>query len=359
MTNVSSMLASIPAPPFDSIGPIRLYGLVIAIGVLAAVWLGRKRWAERGHDPEEISVIATWAVPAGLIGARLYHVITDYSTKFCGEPKCSGSLWPDMFNIRAGGLGIPGGIIAGVLVGMWRAKRMGVDTRSLADAVVPGIPLAQAIGRFGNYFNQELYGRRTDLPWGLSVDREYRPGGDQSLESALYHPTFLYEAIWNLGVLGLLLWLDSTKRLRRGALLWVYLISYSVGRLWVESLRIDSATTIGGWRVNTWMSLFGIAFGAAGLFVNSRRPADASVDDVLPALEGPTDDVSSTALSDGHGVDASASGMIADSGDVEESDGFYDADDGDEFESDAVTEVEEFPAETPDAETSTSEADNA
>jgi hypothetical protein len=189
-----------------------------------------------------------------------------------------------MFNIRAGGLGIPGGIIAGVLVGVWRARRMGLDTRSLADAVIPGIPLAQAIGRLGNYFNQELFGRRTDLPWGLSVDPGHRPPDDYSLESVLYHPTFLYEAIWNLGVLGLLLWLDSTRRLRRGALLWIYIAAYSLGRLWVESLRIDSATTIGGWRVNTWMSLFGIAVGLVGLVVNSRTPAAPILDEDGPTL---------------------------------------------------------------------------
>ena len=265
---MTSILAAIPAPPFNSIGPLRLYGLMIALGVLAAVALGRRRWTNLGHDPEQISVIATWAVPAGLVGTRIYHVMTDYSTRYCGPPKCSGSLFPDMFNLRAGGLGIPGGILAGVLVGLWRAKKMGIDPRELADAIIPGLPLAQAIGRWGNYFNQELYGRKTTLPWGLNVDPEFRPTGDRALASVTYHPTFLYEAVWNLGVVGLLLWLDSKKKLPKGAILWIYIMCYSLGRLWVEGIRIDSATQVGGWRINTWMSLIGIGIGAVGLLLN-------------------------------------------------------------------------------------------
>lgn len=267
------MFVAIPAPPFNRLGPFHLYGLMIATGVLAAVWLGRKRWAAMGHDPDDISSLATWVVPAGLIGTRIYHVITDYNRLYCGAPKCTGSVFWDAFKVWNGGLGIPGGILAGVVVGVWRARKMGIDWRDLADAVVPGIPLAQAIGRFGNYFNQELYGGHTSLPWGLKVDDTYRPAADQGRTDVLYHPTFLYESLWNLALLALLLKLYSSGRLRRGAVLWVYVLGYSVGRLWVESLRIDTANHILGLRLNVWTSLIGIAIGVWGLYRLSQTEA--------------------------------------------------------------------------------------
>lgn len=254
-------LAFIPAPPFDTIGPFRLYGLMIALGVLASVALARRRWAARGNDPEQISSIALWAVPAGLIGARIYHVITDYDRLYCGTPNCERSLFPGAFEIWNGGLGIPGGIIVGVAVGVYVGYRMGIDWRDCIDAAIPGLPLAQAIGRLGNYFNQELFGRPTTVPWALKVDPKggfldgYVPGFET------YHPTFAYELIWNLGVVGVLLWIDSKRRLGKGKILGLYVALYFLGRLWIEAMRSDTATKVFGLRVNIWTSIIAIAIG--------------------------------------------------------------------------------------------------
>lgn len=253
------MLGTIPSPPSDALPIIgvRYYGLMIALGVLAAVWLARRRFAQRGIDPDLMADIAVWAVPAGLIGARAYHVITDYGTRYCGTPECSGSLFPDAFLIWKGGLGIPGGILAGVVVGILAARHYGVPIGRGLDAVAPALPLAQAIGRLGNWFNQELFGRPTDLPWGLRIDD---PAALFALPAeyqgeTVFHPTFLYEGLWNLGLMFLLIKVDATRRLRPAKVFWLYVFGYGLGRLWVEGLRIDEATLVGGLRVNTWMSL--------------------------------------------------------------------------------------------------------
>jgi len=236
---------------------------MIATGVLAAVWLARKRFDERGLDPDDMADLAVWAVPAGLIGARLYHVITDFGTRYCGPPKCSGSFFWDAFKIWEGGLGIPGGIALGAAVGVWAAKRMGVPLRVGLDCAAPAIPLAQAIGRLGNWFNQELFGRPTGLPWGLEITK---PGALATLppeyvNDRIFHPTFLYEALWSLALMVVLLRIDRTRRLKPGRLFALYIFGYFLGRLWVESLRIDSATQLFGLRVNTVLSLVMIVIG--------------------------------------------------------------------------------------------------
>lgn len=255
MLATTALFGSIPAPPFDHIGFFKLYGLMIALGVVAGIYLARRRYAAMGGNPDTVVDIAIWAVPAGLIGSRIYHVITDYSSLYCGKSNgCTNDFFPAAFDIRAGGLGIPGGIAAGVLVGLWVAKRQGADWRALSSAMIPSLPLGQAIGRLGNYFNQELYGRHTSLPWGLQVDPEHRPEDDRGLSHVLYQPTFLYELIWNLLVVVFLIRLDKSKRLKPGFLVVAYLAAYSLGRLWVESLRSDPATLVAGFRVNTWTS---------------------------------------------------------------------------------------------------------
>lgn len=259
------ILASFPSPSSEAIelGPLtlRAYGLAIAFGVLAAVWLGQKRWTAVGGDPDDISRIAMWAVPAGLIGARLYHVLTDWRfDEGFAEP----------FKIWEGGLGIPGGMAAGVVVGLWVVRRNGWDQGKLLDAVVPGLPLAQAIGRIGNWFNQELFGGPTDLPWAVEIDVEHRP--EEYLTAETFHPTFLYEALWNLGLVVFLIWLGATRRLRSGALLAVYVVGYLVARLWLETVRVDPATEIAGVRVNIWMSIVGIALAGGWLVLRGRRP---------------------------------------------------------------------------------------
>lgn len=262
---MTTLLASIPSPSFNTltIGPLtlRLYGLCIALGVIAAVVISSKRWEARGGNPDDIGTIALWAVPAGVIGARLYHVATDWKT-YQGQ-------WAEALNITNGGLGIPGGVAAGVIVGIIVVKRKHLPVRPLLDVVAPAIPVAQAIGRLGNWFNQELYGRPTSLPWGLEIDPEHRVPGYEAVST--FHPTFLYEALWNLGVAGLLIWIDKKRWLRPGELFLLYAFGYSIGRLWVEEMRIDPASLIWGVRVNIWMSLI-VGLMCAALFIWNRRP---------------------------------------------------------------------------------------
>ena len=247
------VIAAIPSPSFNTIGPFNIYGMLIAIGAFSAIWLGQKRWAERGNDPEDISAIALWAIPAGVIGARAYHVLTDWPTRFSGQPISN------VFKIWEGGLGIPGGMAAGIIAGLLVAKSRGIDVKGVLDAVVPGLPLAQAIGRWGNWFNQEVFGRPTDLPWGLEIDANHRgsiPAEFASVEEfPTFHPTFLYEGIWNIGLVGVILWVDRKGWLPKGRLIATYLIGYGIGRLWIETVRIDTATEILGLRVNIWMSI--------------------------------------------------------------------------------------------------------
>jgi len=253
----AASLAAIPSPPFDalSLGPLRIqmYGLCIAAGVVAAVVIGQRRWRRWGGDPEDIVTVGIWAVPAGLVGARIYHVITDWNRLY------SDGNWADAFKIWQGGLGIPGAVLLGSLVGIVVARRTVVDWRRFADMAAPAIPVAQAVGRLGNWFNQELFGSPTDLPWGLRIDAVNRPAEVVAAET--FHPTFLYEGLWNLGLAGLIIWGSNRYILKPGRWFAVYLAGYGLGRLWVESLRIDDATLLAGLRVNIWMSLAVILFG--------------------------------------------------------------------------------------------------
>ena len=276
-----AVLASIPSPSTNAVHlgrfQLRAYGLAIALGVLAGYELARKRWRDYGGDPDDVGVIAIWAVPAGLVGARLWHVMTDWRRFFgaTGHPL-------DMFKIWQGGLGIPGGIIIGVAVGLVVGKRLGINLPVGLDMAAPCLPLAQAIGRFGNWFNQELYGGPTHLPWGLRIDPAHRiPGYEQY---STFHPTFLYEMLWNLAWVGILLWLDKRKVLRPGRLFVVYLGGYGLGRLWIEAMRVDPASHLLGLRVNIWTALGFIVLSAVLLVIGGvrRRPDD----DFSPYVEG-------------------------------------------------------------------------
>lgn len=264
---IATVLASLPSPPGKSIhlGPLELraYGLAIALGVVAAAAIAQRRWRRAGGDPADIASLAMWAVPAGLVGARAYHVLTDWQ-KFRGR-------WLDVFAIWQGGLGIPGGLLAGVAVGAWVAHRRGLPVARVLDAVAPAIPVAQAIGRLGNWFNQELFGRPTDLPWGLEIDRDQRPDGYAEVDS--FHPTFLYEAMWNLALAGFLVWVSRRFRLRDGQLFTLYVAGYGIGRLWVEAIRIDPASELLGVRVNIWTSLVTIVVAAAVFVVRGAKAA--------------------------------------------------------------------------------------
>ena len=267
-------LASIPSPGSNTIGPFHMYGLMIALGVIAAVELGRRRWAARGGNPDDLYAIAFWAVPAGLIGARLYHLATDW--------RQYQDRWLDAFKIWNGGLGIPGGIALGVIVGLWVAHRRGARLSVILDAVVPTLPLAQAIGRLGNWWNQELFGRPSSLPWAIRIDPVHRPV--EYIGSSTFQPTFLYEMLWNLALCGLLILIDRKRSLRPGNILPIYVGLYFVGRLWIESLRIDEASTIGPFRINIWMSIIGIGGAVIVLLVRGLRRTIDDIDE--PYLDG-------------------------------------------------------------------------
>jgi prolipoprotein diacylglyceryl transferase len=219
--------------------------------------------------------VAVLAVPAGLVGARLYHVVTDWNRLYADDPWRALEIWN-------GGLGIPGGVLAGVLVGIVVARRTVPSWRRLADAVAPGIPLAQAIGRLGNYFNQELYGRPSDLPWALEVDLAYRPTDPEYAGVSTYHPTFLYEGLWNVGLFGLIMWGGTRFVLRPGRWFAVYVTGYGLGRLWVEALRIDTASLVFGVRVNIWMAVV-IALGGLLWLFWGGSPVDREATERLRA----------------------------------------------------------------------------
>ncbi|MBQ89894.1 MAG: prolipoprotein diacylglyceryl transferase [Acidimicrobiaceae bacterium] len=251
------VIAAIPSPSSGSFGlgplEIRGYGIMIALGVVVAVWWSQRRWVARGGTAEQVSTISLWAVPAGLVGARLYHVATDWR-RFQGR-------WEDVPAVWQGGLGIPGGLAAGVIVGVLVARRQGISMGGVLDAMIPTLPVAQAIGRWGNWFNQELFGRPTDLPWGLRIDAGHRPASHPAAET--FHPTFLYEGLWNLALAWVLVRVDRRGILRPGYLVGLWVCGYGLGRLWVESLRIDHASLLAGVRVNVWTSLVAILVGGA------------------------------------------------------------------------------------------------
>ncbi len=251
---------SIPSPDQGTwhLGPvpIRAYALCIIVGILAAVWIGERRWVARGGRPNEVSDIALWAVPFGLVGGRLYHVMTDWQAYF-GE---GGSPWAALYVWR-GGLGVWGAIALGALGAVIGARRQGIRIVPMLDALAPGVLVAQAIGRWGNWFNQELFGRPTDLPWALEIAPEHRPAG--YLDEATFHPTFLYESLWCLGAFLVLIWADRRFQLGHGRVLALYVMLYTLGRFWIETLRIDAVqmADVGGMRFNAWTSLvlFGVS----------------------------------------------------------------------------------------------------
>jgi prolipoprotein diacylglyceryl transferase len=269
-----SLLASIPSPSSGTleIGPVNLnaYGLMIALGVVVAVRIAGKR-AERinAGTMDDLSSIALWAVPAGVLGGRAYHVLTDYE-KFFGDDR----NWADVFKVWQGGLGIWGGITVGVLVGFWRAKKMNLDAWLLVSCSVPGIAVAQAIGRWGNWWNQELFGRSTDLPWALEVsDATALKAG--FAEGTTFHPTFLYESLGCLVLAVALVAVERKLKPGRGRLLAWYVAGYTALRFFIEGLRIDEAKEVAGFRFNQWVSIVAFAIAVAFLVVDARRSPKA------------------------------------------------------------------------------------
>ncbi|MEU7640195.1 MULTISPECIES: prolipoprotein diacylglyceryl transferase [unclassified Streptomyces] len=266
--------------------PIRAYALCIILGIFVAVWLSQRRWAARGRDPQEIADIAMWAVPFGLLGGRLYHVITDPELYFAPGKRPIEALY-----VWNGGLGIPGAVALGAFGAWLGCRRRGIKLADFADAVAPGLVLAQGIGRWGNYFNQELYGAPTSLPWKLLIDPAHRPPDSPTV--AFYHPTFLYESLWDVGVMALLLWLDRRHRLPRGRLFAIYVLAYAAGRVWIEALRIDHANHFLGLRLNDWVSVALIVSSFAYLVATQRRtaPPDTEPGDDATAKDGTAKDL--------------------------------------------------------------------
>ena len=257
-------LAYLPSPSSGvwNLGPfpIRAYALAIILGVVAAVVIGERRWVARGGTKGLVTDVATLAVPGGIVGARIYHVITS-PERYLDEPIAALYVWQ-------GGLGIPGGIAGGFVVGWIVLKRRGIAKGAFADAIAPGVAVAQAIGRLGNWFNQELFGRPTTLPWGLTVD----PDNPDAIAGAeAYHPTFLYELLWNLGVAAVVIWADRRWKLGGGRVFALYLGLYALGRMWIEALRIDEANTILGLRLN--VVVMGVVLVGAVAYLVLRRGA--------------------------------------------------------------------------------------
>ncbi|MEW9531447.1 prolipoprotein diacylglyceryl transferase [Microbispora sp. NPDC049125] len=278
------LLASIPSPSQGvwNLGPIpiRAYALCIVLGVIVAVWIGERRWRARGGAPGTVTDLAVWAVPFGLVGGRLYHVITDWQIYF-GSGAQKRPI--DALFIWEGGLGIWGAVALGAL-GVWIAcRRRGISFTAVADTLAPGVAVAQAIGRFGNYFNQELFGGPTTLPWGLEIDPG-RPGTVPGVST--YHPTFLYESLWDLALAGLLILAARRFSLRHGRVFALYIAGYTVGRFWIEGLRVDPAHHILGMRLNQWTSIV-IFLGAMAYFYLSRgRTGDEPVGGVPQLGDG-------------------------------------------------------------------------
>jgi prolipoprotein diacylglyceryl transferase len=250
--------------------PLRGYALSIILGIIVAIWIGERRWVARGGRPGDVQDLAIWAVPFGLVGARLYHVATDSGLYFGDGDNPITALY-----VWRGGLGIWGGVALGALGVYLGARRKGIRLLPVLDAMAPGVLVAQALGRWGNWFNQELYGRPTDLPWGLEIDPDNYPSGQTFPDGTVFHPTFLYECLWDLGAFGVVIWADRRFRLGHGRVIALYVMAYTAGRGWIEYLRIDTVELddVGGLRFNVWVSIV-LFVAAAVYFVLSlrRRP---------------------------------------------------------------------------------------
>ncbi|WP_159805357.1 prolipoprotein diacylglyceryl transferase [Cellulomonas citrea] len=288
---MTGLLASIPSPPrgvwYLGPFPLRAYALAILAGIVVAVLITQRRWVARGGEKDTVLEIVFWAVPFGIVGGRIYHVISSPDAYFGpgGHPWRALMIWE-------GGLGIWGAIALGA-VGAWiGCRRQGVLLPPFADALAPALLVAQAIGRLGNWFNQELFGGPTTLPWGLQIDDAHLPAGFAS--GTLFHPTFLYELIWNLAMAAVLVYLDRRFSLGHGRVFLLYVVLYCTGRLWVEMLRIDTAHHILGLRLNVWTALLvGLGALVAFVLVGRRHPGRETTvlrdDPVAPLEESPAE----------------------------------------------------------------------
>ncbi|WP_235557644.1 prolipoprotein diacylglyceryl transferase [Nocardioides sp. Leaf307] len=304
---------SIPSPADGTwdLGPvpIRGYALSIILGIVAAIWIGERRWVARGGRAGEIQDLAIWAVPFGLVGGRLYHVATDSGLYF-GEGR---DPWAALY-IWNGGLGVWGAVALGAVGVLIGARVAGIRLLPVLDAMAPGVLVAQALGRWGNWFNQELFGGPTDLPWALRVSDDvaaaagYAPG-------TTFHPTFLYEFVWNLLVFALVIWADRRFRLGHGRVVALYVMAYTAGRGWIEMLRIDDVelSDVGGLRFNVWVSIVLFVL-ALAYFVLSARRHPGREEEVY--LDGRGPDATAAATSTDTGTGTGRSGPAGPAGET-------------------------------------------
>ena len=266
------MVVLIPSPSIStlSIGPltIHLYALCIITGIAFAIWIGRRRYSNLGGNPDDVSEVAIWAVPFGIIGGRIYHVISS-PQKYFGE---NGNP-ADALRIWQGGLGIWGAISLGA-VGAYiyfKTHKTTLSFAKLLDSLAPGVIIAQAIGRIGNYFNQEVFGKPTNLPWAIEIEAKNRPNGYEAITT--FHPTFFYELLWCLFIAFLLIklpgFLNSVAR-NSGDIFALYIAGYTAGRFWIEALRIDEANYILGLRLNIWVSIVVFTLAVIYLYRSNR-----------------------------------------------------------------------------------------
>jgi prolipoprotein diacylglyceryl transferase len=301
---VTALPQFIPSSPISGfhVGPllIHFYALGYIVGITLAILLTRRRWRAIGGDPNVVNDLALWVVPAGIIGGRIYFDIT--------TPNDIPHVWYGVFAVWTGGLGIWGGVLVAALVGAWRLRKWGLSVGPFANAIAPGLLVAQAVGRVGNYFNNELFGKPTSLPWGLEVPLlhnadgtlstvQYRPPG--YLQYATFQPSFLYELIWDLALAAFLIWLGNHARIKYWGLFALYVAGYSGYRIFEESIRIDSSEYFLGLRLNMYIAIVGTLTGLIWFIIVQRRsekpavvqippPPDAS--DAANALDPATED---------------------------------------------------------------------
>ena len=280
------MLLSIPSPstgiwyigPF----PLRAYALCIIAGIIIGMVIVNRRWRARGGTADTLETVLVLAIPFGIIGARLYHVATDWELYFAAgrDPLNALKIW-------RGGLGVWGAVAGGALGAYLMGRRRGVRFPALLDAAAPALLVAQAVGRLGNWFNSELFGRPTTLPWALEIAPQYRPTGYAGFST--FHPTFLYEMVWNLLVAVVLVLLDRRHRLGHGKVFALYVALYCAGRFWIEALRIDTVNEIGGFRLNNYTALIGflVAVGTLVWLVRHRPGRETVVEGRSPGDAAP------------------------------------------------------------------------
>ena len=263
------MALHIPSPTVSGfhVGPafIHVYGLMYVIGITLAILITRRRWEAKGGDPNLVADVAIWAVPAGIIGGRIYFDITT-------PADITPHVWWGVFAVWSGGLGVWGGIAAGAAAGIWRVRRAGANVPVFMDAVAPALLVAQGLGRIGNYFNQELFGKPTHLPWGLEISLAHRPPGYTAFST--FQPTFLYELIFDLALAAALVWLGHHRNIRPPGLFALYVLGYSAFRIFEETLRIDSSEHFLGLRLNFYIATILAIIGLVWFIRSQRRKGD-------------------------------------------------------------------------------------